>query len=54
MATQSRLTRSWITPDRTVLIGLVLAVAVFCRDISYDFILDDVPLIPDGPGYPYT
>ena len=45
MATQPRHTQSWITPDRTVLIALVLAAAVYCRDISYDFILDDVPLI---------
>ena len=34
-----------ITPDRVVLIGMVLAAAVYCRDLSYDFVLDDVPLI---------
>jgi len=34
-----------ITPDRAVLIGLLLTAAVYCQDFRYDFILDDVPLI---------
>ena len=34
-----------ITPDRAVLIGLLLTAAVYCQDLRYDFILDDVPLI---------
>jgi hypothetical protein len=34
-----------LTPDRAVLTGLLIAAAIYCRDIRYDFILDDVPLI---------
>lgn len=34
-----------ITPDRAVLIGLLLTAAVFFQDLRYDFLLDDVPLI---------
>jgi tetratricopeptide (TPR) repeat protein len=34
-----------ITPDRAVLVGLFLTAAIYCRDLRYDFILDDVPLI---------
>ena len=34
-----------ITPDRAVLGGLLLTAAVYCRDLQYDFILDDVPFI---------
>jgi tetratricopeptide (TPR) repeat protein len=34
-----------ITPDRAVLIGLFLTAAVYCQDLRYDFIQDDVPLI---------
>lgn len=33
------------TPDRFVLLGLLLAAAAYCRDLRYDFLLDDVPLI---------
>jgi 4-amino-4-deoxy-L-arabinose transferase-like glycosyltransferase len=40
MPSQSR-----ITPDRAVLAGMLVAAAVYCRDLQYDFILDDVPLI---------
>jgi tetratricopeptide (TPR) repeat protein len=36
---------SRINPDRAVLIGLLVTAAVYCRDLRYDFILDDVPLI---------
>jgi protein O-mannosyl-transferase len=34
-----------ITPDRAVLGGMLLTAAVYCRDLQYDFILDDVPFI---------
>lgn len=34
-----------ITPDRAVLAGMLLTAAVYCRDLQYDFILDDVPFI---------
>jgi protein O-mannosyl-transferase len=34
-----------ITPDRAVLLGLLLAAAVYCQDLRYDFIMDDVALI---------
>ena len=34
-----------ITPDRAVLIGALVTVAVYFRDLRYDFILDDLPLI---------
>jgi tetratricopeptide (TPR) repeat protein len=34
-----------VTPDRAVLAGMVLTAAVYCRDLQYDFILDDLPLI---------
>jgi tetratricopeptide (TPR) repeat protein len=37
--------RSRLTPDRGVLIGLLLATGLYCQDFRYDFILDDVPLI---------
>ena len=37
--------QSRITPLRTVLAGAVVSAIVYCRDIRYDFILDDVPLI---------
>ena len=37
------------TPDRAVLAGLLLTAAVYCRDLRYDFILDDVPLILMNP-----
>src|SRR5579862_3971328 len=40
MSLQSR-----ITPPRAVLIGAVVAAAIYCRDLRYDFILDDLPLI---------
>jgi hypothetical protein len=43
MSSQAALT--CITPDRTVLAGMLVTVAVYCRDLQYDFILDDVPLI---------
>lgn len=42
------MTPSWqshITPPRTVLAGAVVAAIVYCRDLRYDFISDDVPLI---------
>jgi protein O-mannosyl-transferase len=34
-----------ITSDRAVLAGMLLTAAVYCRDLQYDFILDDVPFI---------
>lgn len=34
-----------ITPDRAVLLGLLLAAAVYCQDLRYDFIMDDVAMI---------
>jgi tetratricopeptide (TPR) repeat protein len=37
--------RSAITPDRAVLAGLLLTAAIYCRDLKYDFILDDVQLV---------
>src|SRR5260221_11024551 len=37
--------RSRITPDRAVLIGLLLTAAAYCRDLKYDFLLDDIQLI---------
>jgi 4-amino-4-deoxy-L-arabinose transferase-like glycosyltransferase len=37
--------KNLITPDRAVLACLALTVAVYCRTLRYDFILDDVPLI---------
>lgn len=37
--------KSRVTPDRAVLIGLLLTIALYCRDLRYDFILDDMPLI---------
>lgn len=37
--------QSRITPDRAVLVGLLLTVAVYCRDLQYSFIFDDNPLI---------
>jgi protein O-mannosyl-transferase len=40
MSSQAR-----ITPDRAVLAGMLVSAAVYCRDLQYDFILDDVPLI---------
>jgi protein O-mannosyl-transferase len=36
---------SRITPDRAVLAGLLLTAAIYCRDLKYDFILDDIQLI---------
>lgn len=40
MSSQSR-----ITPDRTVLAGLFVAAVIYCRDLKYDFLLDDVQFI---------
>jgi Flp pilus assembly protein TadD len=37
--------QSRITPPRTVLAGAVVAAIVYCRDVRYDFISDDVPLV---------
>jgi len=34
-----------ITSDRAVLAGMLVTAAVYCRDLQYDFILDDLPLI---------
>jgi protein O-mannosyl-transferase len=34
-----------ITPDRAVLLGMLVTAAVYCRDLQYDLILDDLPLI---------
>ncbi len=36
---------SRITPDRTVLVGALLAGLAYIKDVRYDFILDDIPLI---------
>ena len=44
MASQSR-----ITPERIVLAGAALAALAYLRDLRYDFILDDVPLILMNP-----
>ena len=41
----SLLWKSLINPSRAVLLGTVVAAVTYCRDIRYDFILDDVPLI---------
>jgi hypothetical protein len=40
MSSQSR-----VTPDRAVLVGLLLTAAIYCRDLKYDFLLDDIFLI---------
>src|SRR5215475_13870055 len=32
-------------PDRVVLAGTILAALTYCRDLRYDFIFDDIPLI---------
>lgn len=40
MSSQSR-----ITPDRAVLAGLFITAAIYCRDLKYDFLLDDVQLV---------
>jgi tetratricopeptide (TPR) repeat protein len=40
MSSQSR-----VTPDRTVLAGLLLTAAVFLQDLRYDFVIDDVQLV---------
>jgi protein O-mannosyl-transferase len=40
MSSQAR-----ITSDRAVLAGMLVTAVVYCRDLQYDFILDDVPLI---------
>ena len=40
MSSQAR-----ITSDRAVLAGMLVTAAVYCRDLQYDFILDDLPLI---------
>jgi len=37
--------KRWITPDRAVWLGSMLALAAYCRDLRYDFILDDEVLI---------
>ena len=37
--------KRWITPDRAVWLGSILALAAYCRDLRYDFILDDEALI---------
>jgi tetratricopeptide (TPR) repeat protein len=37
--------KRWITPDRAVWFGSILALAAYCRDLRYDFILDDEVLI---------
>jgi protein O-mannosyl-transferase len=34
-----------ITSDRAVLAGMLVTAAVYCRDLQYDFVLDDLPLI---------
>jgi protein O-mannosyl-transferase len=36
---------SAITPDRAVLAGLFATAAIYCRDLKYDFMLDDVQLV---------
>src|SRR4051812_44229489 len=36
---------SRFTPDRAVLLGVLATAALYLRDLRYDFILDDVPLI---------
>jgi hypothetical protein len=45
MPSSFRLTSNRVWPDRAVLAGLLVAAAAYCRDIRYDFVLDDVPLI---------
>ncbi|HEX4641918.1 MAG TPA: tetratricopeptide repeat protein [Candidatus Acidoferrales bacterium] len=39
MPSQSR-----VTPDRTVLVGLLLTAAIYLQDLRYDFVIDDVQL----------
>lgn len=34
-----------VTPDRALLVGLLITAAIYCRDLRYDFILDDVQLV---------
>ena len=34
-----------LTPDRLVVLGAILTAAIYCRDLQYDFVLDDQPLI---------
>jgi tetratricopeptide (TPR) repeat protein len=34
-----------ITPDRAVLAGLLVTAAIYCRDLQYDFILDDIQFV---------
>jgi hypothetical protein len=34
-----------MTPERAVLGGMLVTAAVYCRDLQYDLILDDLPLI---------
>ena len=41
--------RSRITPDRAVLAGLFVTAAIYCRDLQYDFLLDDIQLILMNP-----
>jgi protein O-mannosyl-transferase len=41
--------KSRITPDRAVLAGLLVTAAIYCRDLKYDFILDDLQLILMNP-----
>ncbi len=34
-----------VTPDRAILAGLLLTAAAYCRDLKFDFVLDDLQLI---------
>lgn len=39
----------YFTPERTVIAGAILASLAYCRDLQYDFILDDIALILMNP-----
>ncbi len=41
---------SALTPERVLLFAMVVAVVIYWRDLTYDFILDDVPLILTSPA----
>ena len=41
---------SYWTPDRVLLLVAIVATAIYWRDLSHDFILDDVPLVLMNPA----
>ncbi len=38
------------TPERVLLLAIVVTVVIYWRDLSYDFLLDDVPLVLTNPA----